>query len=227
MKSRVCLPFEDWRHRLFPTIPIVEILHMCHRYNVNVSPAHLAEIFNVVRVQFDQPLEKDLYPTSIGPVVRLDQDGERELVPMEWGFLPGWWKPSAKSASRKSFQRKCFNARSETVHEKPTYRTAFKTRRCLIPVLKFDEKDHWFQLENDRPFAFAGLWERWSSDEETVESYTFLTTEPNALIADVGHHRMPVVLGDVTAMNRWLNPDIVEREPLEELFVPQPTVLIE
>jgi len=188
----------------------------------------LAEIFDVVRNECPDDFDQDLYPLSMGPVVRLDADWERELIPMQWGLLPPWWKPSAKSKSRKTFQRQCFNARSETVHEKPTYRAAFKSRRCLIPVHRFDEKDHWFAQPSGEPFAFAGLWERWHNDEETVESYTFLTTEPNPLIASVGHHRMPIVLTNPEDQTRWLSPDVVDRAPLESLLKPAgPDVLVE
>lgn len=195
---------------------------MCHRYNIDVDLHDIAELCSAVLVPFFPAYDpkKDVFPLSLGPVVRLNEDGERELVCMEWGFLPAWWKPSAKSASRKSFQRKCFNARSETAHEKPTYRSAFKSRRCLVPALKFDEKNHFFGMSDSRVFLFAGLWELWRDENETVESYTILTTEPNDVVAEVGHHRMPVLLGDETAINRWLNPDTVEREPLEELLIP-------
>jgi len=193
---------------------------MCHRYNVNVSPEKLAEIFEVVRSSFDEPAEQDLYPLSTGPVVRLDAEGERELVPMEWGLLPPWWKPSAKSKSRKTFQRKCFNARSETAHEKPTFRSAFKSRRCLVPVVKFDEKDHWFQPLDQTVFAFAGLWEHWEGEDEELETYTFLTSEPNDDIKSVGHHRMPVLLTEPEQWRVWLNPDIVEKQQLSELLEP-------
>lgn len=168
---------------------------MCHRDNVNVSPQKLAEIFAVVRNNFEQTAAEDLFPLSIGPVLRLDANGERELTAMQWGFLPAWWKPSAKSNSRNEFQRKCFNARSETVHEKPTYRSAVEQRHCQIPALRFEEKSHWFGMADETPFVFAGLWEHWSQGEETVESYTMLTTEPAPLVGKV-HHRMPVILSD-------------------------------
>lgn len=193
---------------------------MCHRYNINVSPRKLAEIFDVVRSQFETAIEEDLFPLASGPVVRLDEHGDRELILMEWGFLPSWWKPSAKSKSRKSFQRKCFNARSETAHEKPTFRNAFKHRRCIVPALKFEEKGHYFGNPDAEIMAFAGLWEAWRDDEQSLETYTILTTEPNKAIADVGHHRMPVILPDEAAMKRWLSPDHVEREALASLFEP-------
>lgn len=200
---------------------------MCHRYNAHVSPEKLAQIFDVVRILSSTSAEKDLFPLAMGPVIRLEAEGERELTSMQWGFLPAWWKPSARSKSRNAFQRKCFNARSETVHEKPTYRNAFKKRRCLIPAVKFEEKTHWFGMQDSRPFVFAGLWEQWSDGEETVESYTILTTAPSPPVEAVKHHRMPVILPDDDAISRWLSPDIVEPQPLQHLLRPYAEDLID
>jgi putative SOS response-associated peptidase YedK len=138
--------------------------------------------------------EAGYYPLSTVPVVRLDANGERELVGCQWGFLPGWWRPSDKAPKRAAFQRKCFNARSEDVQVKPTYRDAFKHCRCLLPADEFMEKGHYFHRADNRPFGLAGLWDRWHAGDVVVESCTMLTTVPNALVQSVGHHRMPVML---------------------------------
>ena len=109
---------------------------MCHRYGVRANPEEIAIALHPGLLGSDVvPFwpESDLYPTYTVPVIRLTDDAEWELAPMEWGLLPSWWKPSARSKSRKTFQRKTFNARSETIHEKPSFRSAFKRRRCLIP----------------------------------------------------------------------------------------------
>ena len=109
---------------------------MCHRFNQKANLVTVAEALSVeagnVRAEFAQ--QKDLFPLADIPVVRLDEEGERELVACSWGLLPFWWKPSAKQKTYKSFQRMTFNARGETVHEKPSFRNAFKSRRCLIPL---------------------------------------------------------------------------------------------
>ena len=162
------------------------------------------------------------YPLKPVPVVRLDESGERELAVCEWGFLPFWWKPSDKQPKRAAFQRQCFNARSETVDTKPAYREAFKRRRCLLPAEKFEEKKHYFSFADERPFAFAGLWETWGKGDDAIETCTLLTTEPNEEIRSVGHHRMPVVLQTEEQYALWMNPEIVERGPLEELMLPLP-----
>jgi len=154
------------------------------------------------------------------PIVRLDEDGEREMVAAEWGLLPYWWKPSDKSPKRTTFQRKCFNARSEDVHTKPTYREAIKRRRCLMPADEFFEKGHYFHLPDHRPFAFAALWERWREGEEVVDSCTLLTTEANELVQSVGHPRMPVMLTSEPEYALWLDAEITERGKLEPLLRP-------
>jgi putative SOS response-associated peptidase YedK len=170
------------------------------------------------------------YPLDRAPIVRLDGAGERELAGAEWGFLPAWWKPSDKTPKRATFQRKCFNARSEEVDVKPTYRSAFRRQRCLMPAEEFFEKGHYFRLTGDepRPFAFAGLWDRWEGgDGELVESCTLLTTEANEIVAGVGHPRMPVVLRSEAEYGAWLDPERVERGALEALLRPTPAEIWE
>lgn len=190
---------------------------MCHRYRAELRASQLAELLKIELSRLDSLPDGDLYPTYDVPVVRLTDDG-RELVAMSWGLLPFWWKPG--KGARSTFQRKTFNARCETIHEKPTFRAAFKTRRCVIPASEFYEgpTGHaaYFRLKDSPVMSFAGLWESCSIGGETVESCTIVTTSPNKLIGQC-HHRMPVILDNV---DRWLDPDIVEREPLEELFVP-------
>ena len=91
----------------------------------------------------------------------------------------------------------------------PSYREAFKRRRCLIPASAFFAKGHYFQLTADKPFAFAGLWETWGDGEDVVESCTLITTEPNCELRSVGHDRMPVLL---TSEDEYLTrKEVIER----------------
>ncbi len=120
----------------------------------------------------------------------------RRLGFMKWGLIPSW----AKDAS---IGNKLINARSETVHEKPSFRQAFRARRCLIIADGFYEwnrnstprQPYYIQLASGEPFAFAGLWERWKPDPDgdTVFTCTVLTTDANPKIAEI-HPRMPVIL---------------------------------
>ena len=195
---------------------------MCHHYVFAFDPPlDLASVFGAREELYQLPMPfGGVFPLAMVPAVRMNEQDERQLVGLEWGLLPPWWKPSSKSKSRKTFQRKCFNARQETVHEKPTYREAFKSRRCLLPATEFMEKGHYFHLQDKKPFAFAGLWQRWQSEGETLETCTMLTTEPNELVKSVGHHRMPVLLADEEAYSRWLDVDATERGQLEDLLRP-------
>jgi putative SOS response-associated peptidase YedK len=190
---------------------------MCHHYRGSrIQPEHFVAEFSIRANLSHLGLGFDAWPLKPVQVVRLNESCNRELVDCEWGLLPLWWKPSDKATKRAVFQRKCFNAKSESVHEKPTFRDAFKRRRCMMPASEFFEKGHYLH----RTFAFAGLWEGWHGDDGEVCSCTLLTTEPNAEVRGVGHHRMPVLLTDTGQYDRWLNPEIVERGPLEELMRP-------
>jgi putative SOS response-associated peptidase YedK len=195
---------------------------MCHHYKGSRNPpAHLANEFSVRSNQYQLLLpDAGFYPLAMAPIVRLEESGEREMVAAQWGLLPFWWKPSDKTPKRTTFQRKCFNARSEDVDQKPTYREAFKRRRCLMPADEFFERGNYFHLPDHRPFAFAALWERWRGGDEVVDSCTLLTTEANEMVRSVGHPRMPVMLTTAAEHAQWLDPEIVERGPLEALFAP-------
>lgn len=196
---------------------------MCHHYRGSRNPpAHLANEFSVRSNLYQLMLpDAGFYPLDYPPIVRLDDSGQRELVAAQWGLLPKWWKPSEKTPKRTTFQRKLFNARSEEIHAKPSYRDAFKRRRCLMLAEEFSEKGHYFHLPDFRPFALAAIWESWQGgDGEVVESCTMLTTQANELVADIGHSRMPVMLASEAEYALWLDPEIHERSPLERLFVP-------
>jgi putative SOS response-associated peptidase YedK len=181
----------------------------------------LADEFSVRSNQYQLLLpDAGFYPLARPPIVRLDEAGEREMVAAEWGLLPAWWKPSEKTPKRTTFQRKCFNARSEEVDAKPTYREAFKRRRCLMPADEFFEKGHYFHLADQRPFAFAALWERWRAGDEVVDSCTLLTTAANDIVQSAGHPRMPVMLTEESEYALWLDAEVTERTRLEHLLRP-------
>ena len=200
---------------------------MCHHYKGSRQPPeHLRDEFSIRSNQYHLDFGAGFYPLSEVPIIRLDPAGEREMVGAEWGLLPLWWKPSDKTPKRAKFQRMCFNARSEDVEKKPTFRDAFKRRRCLLPGGEFEEKGHYFRFADDRPFAFAGLWETWRGDDELVVTCTMLTTEPNEIVRSVGHHRMPVLLANQADYALWLNPEATERGAVEHLFAPTDPALM-
>jgi putative SOS response-associated peptidase YedK len=197
---------------------------MCHHYKGSRNPpAHLADEFSIRSNHYQLLLpDAGFYPLGTPPIVRLDEEaGEREMVAAEWGLLPAWWKPSDRTPKRSMFQRKCFNARCEEIDVKPSYRDAFKRRRCLMPASEFMEHGHYFHLSEHRTFALAGIWERWRGPEgEVVESCTMVTTEANEEVSSVGQTRMPVMLTGEPAYAKWLNPEISGRSALESLLRP-------
>ena len=140
-----------------------------------------------------------------------------------WGLIPSWAK-DPKIGNR------MINARSETLSEKPSFRNAYKRRRCLILADGYYEwkkipgdrskQPVYIRLKSQKPFALAGLWEIWQADgmEEPLRSCTIITCPPNAVLADI-HHRMPVILPQ-DAYGEWLTPDERSRDALQPLLVP-------
>jgi putative SOS response-associated peptidase YedK len=151
----------------------------------------------------------------------------RELVWMHWGLVPSW-------AKDRSAGSRMINARAETVAQKPAYRAAFRRRRCLVLADGFYEwqrldgkkRPYFIHLHDDRPFAFAGLWEHWQGAEgETLQSCALVTTEANALMRPI-HDRMPVILPE-DDYARWLDPSLVAPESLLPLLRPYPSEAME
>jgi putative SOS response-associated peptidase YedK len=181
---------------------------VCGRYTLtNVAPNLLGPLFGVEDVPAFAP-RFNISPTQEAPIVRVTQPGgQRRLELARWGLVPSWAKDP-------SIGDRMINARAETAAEKPAYRSSFKSKRCLVVTDGFFEwkklgsgkkQPCWIHLPEARPFAFAGLWARWkASDGHERDSFTILTTEARALVADV-HERMPVLLApeDWTA---WLDP---------------------
>ncbi|MCU0304482.1 MAG: SOS response-associated peptidase [Thermoanaerobaculales bacterium] len=167
---------------------------MCGRYTLTVDAAVLAELFELEPLTELQP-RYNIAPTQKVPIVRPGDGRAREWASVRWGLIPSWAKDPSIGA-------RLINARAETAADKPSFRAAFKHRRCLVPADGFYEwvklaggkQPHHIRFADRRPFAFAGLWERWSApDGDVVESCTILTTSPNELIARL-HDRMPVIV---------------------------------
>jgi len=194
---------------------------MCGRYTLATAPEALARIFELD----DLPELPARYNIAPVPAVRLvveEGSGEarrRVLRLLRWGLVPFWAKDPGIGS-------RMINARAETVADKPAFRAAFRRRRCLVLADGFYEwqrvgrgakQPFLIRLRDGGPFAFAGLWERWTGPEgEPLESCTLLTTQPNALVAPI-HNRMPVIL-DPSDYDAWLDPELQDPAALRPLL---------
>ncbi len=175
---------------------------MCGRYDLNESPQMLALHF-LLSAEPAVFSNADVRPTNVAPIIRI-HEGQRLALTTRWGLIPSWSKDD-------KIAQHTFNARGETVAEKPSFREAFKRRRCIVPVSAFFE---WraipgekkkqklrFTSPEEHPLAVAGLWEHWTRPEtgEVVESYTVITTDANAFMAPI-HDRGRSSLALVTGM---------------------------
>ena len=181
---------------------------MCGRFSQTLPWSELVALYGITEAPPPAiPPRRNIAPTDTIAIVRRPRGGEgRELAHARWGLIPPWAKDL-------TFGRRPFNARAETVDVKPSFRQAFRARRCLIVADGFYEwqgepgrkTKYFISVAGSPSLAFAGLWERWRSPEgETIESATIIVTAANAAIAPV-HERMPVIL-DPPQFETWLDP---------------------
>ena len=191
---------------------------MCGRFILSQPTDAIASAFNIAQIP---PLEPryNIAPTQLIPSILSAPGGEKQLQMLRWGLIPSWAKDAKISA-------KLINARAETVSEKPSFKAAFKRRRCLIIADGFYEwqrqekkkQPYYFRLQNAQLFAFAGLWEQWKSpDEDIINSCTILTTEANDLLRPI-HDRMPVIL-ESKDYGLWLDSE-AQQPQLQQLLRP-------
>ncbi|XPM59709.1 MAG: SOS response-associated peptidase [Leptolyngbya sp. IPPAS B-1204] len=194
---------------------------MCGRFTLTQSAEAIAEAFDLDEVPRFVP-GYNIAPTQPVPTIRASKTSGREFDYLYWGLIPSWSKDPTIGA-------RMINARAETVTEKPSFRTAFKRRRCLIVADGFYEwqklgskkQPYYFQLKDHQIFGFAGLWEHWHSPEgDEIQSCTILTTAANELMRSV-HDRMPVILHPQD-YDLWLDPTIQANERLHSLLRPYP-----
>ena len=181
---------------------------MCGRFTQNYTWQEVHDFLNLFGAPRNLRPRYNIAPTTYVDVVRLNPEGQRELTSMRWGLVPFFWKKPLKDVPA------TFNARAETVAEKPMFRDAFKRRRCIIPASGFYEwtgekgakQPHLFTAADGSPIlAFAGLWDRWRNpgDGEEVLSCTIVVSGASAWMTPY-HDRMPVLLTS-TAIDAWLD----------------------
>lgn len=197
---------------------------MCGRFTNKAKPEQIKKEFKVGRINptIFEP-RYNIAPTQLIPAV-LESDGERIIERLRWGLIPSW-------AKDESIGNKLINARAETLAEKPSFRNAFRSHRCIIPASGFYEwakkgtgakQPYYFYLKDKDVFGFAGLYEEWTNKEtgELLETCTIITTEANEVLEPV-HDRMPVIL-KAENYDQWLDPKETDTGRLEKLLVPYP-----
>lgn len=193
---------------------------MCGRFTLTVDAATIKETFPWLKVPDQIVPRYNIAPSQ--PLAVVPNDGKNKIDHMLWGLIPSWAKDT---------KRAMINARAETVAEKPTFRAAYKRRRCLILADGFYEwvktpgekakTPHYIQLESQEVFAFAGLYEIWNSPEGNIlKTATIITTTPNAMIANL-HNRMPVILHP-NDHQTWLSPKVLPATVLDPLLTAYP-----
>lgn len=193
---------------------------MCGRFTFAAPAEVVAEVFGLAEPVVLAP-RFNVAPTQEVAVVRR-QEGGCSLALVRWGLIPGWARDARLGAH-------LINARAETVAVKPAFRNAFKARRCLVLADGFYEwarrgsgkQPYWIGFEDGRPFAFAGLWERWQGSEGVVESCAIITTSANEVVAPL-HDRMPVILPP-RSLAPWLDPTSQDAATLQPLLHPYPS----
>jgi putative SOS response-associated peptidase YedK len=194
--------------------------NMCGRFTLLTDLSVIKESFHIQEVASDYRHGNNISPTQ--QISAIIHDDKTKLVNFRWGLIPAWAKDP-------SIGDKMFNARAETIADKPSFRSAFKKRRCLIIADGFYE---WVQqekrkqpfhisLKSGAPFGFAGLYETWMSPEnKAINTCTIITTEPNELIKPI-HDRMPVIIPQEKE-ELWIDASIQDKEELQAILKPYP-----
>lgn len=196
---------------------------MCGRFSLHQTGEDLAEAF---QLNPPPPVEPrfNIAPTQpVATITATLENPEPQFQLLRWGLIPSWAKDPA-------IGNRLINARAETVSDKPSFRAAFKRRRCLILADGFYEwqrqssrktkQPYYFFLNQHQPFAFAGLWEHWTDPNSggELQTCTILTTESNQLMESI-HNRMPVIL-EPEDYETWLDPSHYNPGELEEMLRP-------
>ena len=196
---------------------------MCGRYTLTAPSESLAEMLPGLEITDEISPRYNIAPTQEVAVV--PNNGENRMEYFRWGLIPSWAK-DPKIGNR------MINARSETLAEKPSFRTAYKRRRCLVLADGYYEwrreeergpkTPYYIRMTSEKPFAFAGLWESWrqAGEDTSLQSCTIITCPPNEKLERI-HHRMPVIL-EQEEYDVWLNLEEQASAELNHLLKPYP-----
>lgn len=193
---------------------------MCGRI-VRLDDQRIREVFEVTEFSETRITPRfNIAPAQVDLLIR-PYDGGRQLLPSRWGLIPVW-------AKERSIGAKMFNARAETLTERPAFRNLVGRSRCIVPASGFYEwkaagkrkTPLYIHRADGEPLAFAGLWTTWRDPDsgETVVSHTVITCAPNDFMGQI-HNRMPVIL-DKDSLEQWLDPEITAADAVMPLLGP-------
>jgi putative SOS response-associated peptidase YedK len=195
---------------------------MCGRFTLHSPESQIREAFNL---EHTEPLGLEprfnIAPSQDIPIIR-DTESGHELTMARWGLIPGWSNESRIKYST-------INARIESVAEKPTYRTSFKRRRCLIPADGFYEwkqiagnkVPHHIRMRDGKVFAFAGLWDHWEGEDESIESCTIIVMPSNEVMKPI-HERMPAIIAPAH-YDLWLDSRVTDKQEILQHLTSAPS----
>jgi putative SOS response-associated peptidase YedK len=195
---------------------------MCGRYVIEWLPDEISERFQLRRIPASLFASFNAAPTQELPTVIESPESERELVTMRWGLIPRWAKAGSKGPTP-------FNARAETLLEKPMFKSLVSRKRCLVPANGYYEwkqvsgrkQPYFFQPADQELFAFAGLYDEFEDDDgERVATYTVVTTNANELTREY-HDRMPVILRPEDE-EEWVSREQTDAHAVTQLLAPYP-----
>lgn len=199
---------------------------MCSRYSLT-SPAEAVRAYFGFRNEVAFPPRYNIAPTQPVGVVRIDEAGQRVFTLVRWGLLPAWVKDPRTFTT-------LINARAESAAEKPSFRGAFRHKRCLVPADGFYEwtgpagakRPHLIRPRDRGPMAFAGLFESWlGADGSELDSMAILTVAANATVRPI-HDRMPAILPP-SAFDAWLDCRGVDAKAATALLRPAEADLLD
>lgn len=200
---------------------------MCGRFTIYSPPELIQSYFELSELYPFIP-SYNVAPSQMVLAIRENNNHQRVGLPLRWGLVPSWMK-------EENISTKLINARVETVHEKPSFRHAFKSKRCLVVADGYYEwnqeitpkQPYYIQTQDKELMAFAGIWEHWQNKEgKQIESCAIMTQDANSQLAQV-HSRMPVII-DQQHFKTWLDTDNHHIEDIRKLLssIPYPSMRI-
>lgn len=194
---------------------------MCGRFTQQITWRELRDLYKLSAEPeaWEIKTRYNGAPTQAFAVCRLNSQGDRSVSLLRWGLVPFW-------ATEKSFGSRLINARAESVNSKPSFRNAFRSRRCLVPASGWFEwsrvgtkkQPYFIESADEEILSFAGIWELWDKEGTPMETFSIITTAATPKLSDI-HHRQPAVIPQ-GAFDDWFDPSSSATDLLKYLNNP-------